>query len=315
MLVTHLSNTPEILDHELFKKAAQQSVAPGSEASTVQLLDNSKDKENKLYFSEPYADFTVVSGLPFETDEPTPDRYAPVDHAKLDTVSIHYLAILCALGYVAGVDRVRGGRIIGDIMTRPGFENTVDSAFGSKHPFDAHRDVAWAEAAYRPDVFGLFCRRNASQTPTTFFHPDPTDLDASTRTTLGERRFRIVFNDQHDLLDPGLHATPILDERNEINYYGALKTLPISDKDTHARKALDTLHSLIKESESTSIALEPGQLLIALNHLHGRSSIPDWDSTGPHRRWLQRVFVYTDPAKIEVIKTLPQRIVRTDKSA
>ncbi len=236
----------------------------------------------------------LLRGLPMGDLPQTPPT--PTAPAEKDSVSeFTLLTIARRLGQPVGYEPEHGGDLVQNIVpTEAAVDRQVSTS--SKVQLMFHTEAAFHP--YRPRYLLLLCLRgdrSAFTTLSSIFEVLP-HIAPEVADVLFQPRFRTAVDESY------LHG--------RVNVLGAPMAVLTGDRrrpsmvfdadlmvglDTDADDALRVLGDATSEYH-TSVALEPGDLLVVDNAVavHGRSPFePRFDGTD---RWLQRTFVVSDLA-------------------
>lgn len=275
---------------------------PGKEVELVELIsDEVKDGKTALvssHLSDLFARFRAseidilhISGLPHFTKlPPTPERYQPPTTADvhLQDVAAIVLSILSG-GIPHGSIGTRDGRIINDVMPRPGFEQKANSAFGASKEFDWHTDHAYAPDN-RPRTVVMTCFRNKEQGATEFLNP----LEIINDNTLIAELEKPQFNIHYESSSPEhirVRDTPVI-LPDRIQWYGSSKMSAANDHAESVLGAFTGVLALARQEDIHSCTLQAGDMVIwnNLDLVHKRLPFTPHMAQS-NRRWLRRIYL------------------------
>jgi alpha-ketoglutarate-dependent taurine dioxygenase len=236
----------------------------------------------------------LLRGLPVGNLPPTPPT--PTSPANKDSVSeFSLLTVARRLGQPVGYEPEHGGDMVQNIVpTQTAVDRQLSTS--SKVHLMFHTEAAFHP--HRPRYLLLLCLRGDSTAQTTLssilevlpnLSPDVVDV-------LFQARFRTAVDESYLHGRTSLLSAPMAvltgDRERPSMVFDADLMVGI---DSEAGAALGVLGDAISRCH-TSVALEPGDLLIVDNTVavHGRSPFePRFDGAD---RWLQRTFVVSDLA-------------------
>ncbi len=236
----------------------------------------------------------LIRHAPIGALPPTPERPdAPT--AKDLSTELVVLTVARRLGQPVGYVPEHGGRLVQNIVpTQSDADRQTSTSSRSNLMF--HTETAFHP--HRPRYLLLLCLRGdpSAHTTSASVHDLMDHLPDDDVDLLFEPRFRTAVDVSFLAGRPnelGPVRPVITGTRSEPTFvFDADLTVGV---DTAAEDALVALRAAITEVQ-TSVALEPGDLLVVDNNLavHGRSPFtPRFDGTD---RWLQRSFVVADLA-------------------
>jgi L-asparagine oxygenase len=251
----------------------------------------------------------VIRGMPLEVTVPTPAHWR---EWQPGTTILHdfWLTLVCGqLGEIFSFASLQEGRILEDLLPIAGLGD-AQLAFGSLGGVDFHVDDPFDDD--RSDFFGLIAMRNPDRTETMLAAIDDADLSGLDTDVLFEPRFLIRVDPEH------LEGMGITDEvtlqRPVLSGSPSAPGLCLDwlyteamPGDARAQAGLADLRSRL-EAVTTSVALEPGDLLLVDNHrlVHGRRPFrARYDGTD---RWLRHTMVTLDLGR-----SLPRRSSAEDR--
>ncbi|MBA3303300.1 MAG: TauD/TfdA family dioxygenase, partial [Acidimicrobiia bacterium] len=236
----------------------------------------------------------LLRGLPVG-DLPLTPAHPSAPTAKDRVSEFVLLTVGRRLGQPIGYQPEHGGDLVQNIVpTSMAAAQQVSTSSAVELMF--HTEAAFHP--HRPRYLLLLCLRGDPSAHTTLasIRPVLTALPLAVRRTLFEARFRTAADESYVGSRPTRlgHPVPVLrgDWDDPTMVFDA--DLMVGT-DTEAEDALTTLAATLAEHR-TSVALEPGDLLVVDNAaaVHGRTPFtPRFDGTD---RWLQRTFVVADLA-------------------
>jgi L-asparagine oxygenase len=237
----------------------------------------------------------LIRGMPLEVTAPTPTHWR---EWQPDSTLLHdlWLTLVCGqLGEIFSFESLQEGRMVEDILPIEGLEDT-QLGLSSLAGFDFHVDDPFDED--RCDFFGLIAMRNPDRTETMLAAIEDADLSGLDTDVLFEPRFLIRVDPEH--LE-GMGITDEVSLRRPV--LGGSRSAPglrldwtYTDAvpgDARAEAALADLRARM-EAVMTTVALEPGDVLLVDNYrsVHGRRPFrPRYDGAD---RWLRHVMVTLD---------------------
>jgi hypothetical protein len=299
----HLSNN---VDTKLYR-GAESSFIDHIKALGQEVSGSLTELDDFLLATAQTQPLRKISGLPiYGYLEPTPTKYSPPERAEVFWRDVVPLMIMQRLGNVYGSRHVRGGRLINDVIPKPEFELTANSAFNSRVKFGYHIDIAYAPDV-SPDYFGLYALRNHEKAKTSFLQYDLDGIDSGTVALLAEPAFSIYFQSLSDDSDCVTDVS-ILDPLKEHVRYLDGRTIGQTSSHQNALKKFEEHLGLAKP---TSVIIGPGEMIVADNNLllHSRETFI------PHeiqalKRWLRRVYVTKQTDILNQEKVATSKFVR-----
>jgi L-asparagine oxygenase len=236
----------------------------------------------------------LLRGLPIGDLPPTPPTpTTPSDKTSASEFSL--LTVARRLGQPVGYEPEHGGDLVQNIVpTKAAFDRQVSTS--SKVHLMFHTEAAFHP--HRPRYLLLLCLRGdpAAQTTLSSIFEVLPHLPADVVDVLLHPRFRTAVDESYLDGRTSLLSAPMAvlsgDRQRPSMVFDADLMVGI---DSEADAALGLLGDAISRCHS-SVALEPGDLLILDNTVavHGRSAFePRFDGAD---RWLQRTFVVSDLA-------------------
>jgi L-asparagine oxygenase len=236
----------------------------------------------------------LLRGMPVGDLPPTPP--SPTATVVKDHVSeLVLLTVARRLGQPVGYEPEHGGDLVQNIVP---VQATTDRqvSTSSKVTLMFHTEAAFHP--HRPRYLLLLCLRGDERAFTTLssIHEVLPHLDAETRTTLFEPRFRTAVDESYlhgraNVLGPAMPVLTGVADTPSMVFDADLMV----GTDTAADAALARLSEAVA-AHQTGIALCAGDLLVVDNNVavHGRTPfVPRFDGTD---RWLQRAMVVSDLA-------------------
>ncbi|MDN3358516.1 TauD/TfdA family dioxygenase [Actinomadura sp. DC4] len=237
----------------------------------------------------------LIRGMPLQVTAPTPTHWR--EWRPEDTL-LHdfWLTLVCGqLGEIFSFTSLQEGSLVEDILPIEGLED-AQLGLSSLGGFDFHVDDPFDED--RCDFFGLIAMRNPDRTETMLAAIDDADLSGLDTEVLFEPRFLIQVDSEHlegmGITDEVTVRRPVLNGSRSAP--GLCLDWTYTDAvpgDTRAQAGLADLRSRM-EAVMTTLALEPGDLLLVDNYrsVHGRRPFrPRYDGAD---RWLRHAMVTLD---------------------
>jgi Fe(II)/alpha-ketoglutarate-dependent arginine beta-hydroxylase len=237
----------------------------------------------------------LIRGMPLQVTAPTPTHWR---EWQPDSTLLHdfWLTLVCGqLGEIFSFASLQEGRLVEDILPIEGLED-AQLGLSSLGGFDFHVDDPFDED--RCDFFGLIAMRNPDRTETMLAAIEDADLSGLDTDVLFEPRFLIQVDPEHlegmGITDEVTLKRPVLNGSRSAP--GLCLDWTYTDAvpgDARAQAALADLRSRM-EAVMTTVALEPGDLLLVDNYrsVHGRRPFrPRYDGAD---RWLRHVMVTLD---------------------
>ncbi|MEO3803145.1 TauD/TfdA family dioxygenase [Nonomuraea sp. B1E8] len=236
-----------------------------------------------------------IRGMSLELTTPTPAHWR---EWQPETTTLHdfWLTLTCGqLGDLFSYASLQDGRLVEDLLPIAGLED-AQLGLSSLGGFALHVDDPFDDD--RCDFFGLLAMRNPDRTETMLASIEEADLSGLDMDVLFEPRFTIQVDSEH--LE-GMGATEeVTLQRPVLSGSRSAPTLCLDwaytdavPGDDRAQTALADLRSRM-EAVMTTVALEPGDLLIIDNYrsVHGRRPFrARYDGAD---RWLRHVMVTLD---------------------
>jgi L-asparagine oxygenase len=244
--------------------------------------------------SPPRAGAVLLRNVPIGDLPPTPEApAAPID--KDLATELVLLTVARRLGQPVGYVPEHGGRIVQNIVPTPTDADRQTST-SSRSNLMFHTETAFHP--HRPRYLLLLCLRGDPSAHTTLasVHDIMDRLPDDTVEMMFEPRFRTAVDvsflgGRTNQLGP---ARPLITGTRDEPTFVFDADLTVGT-DAAAEDTLVAVRTAVDEV-TTSVVLEPGDLLVVDNNIavHGRSPFtPRFDGTD---RWLQRSFVVTDLA-------------------
>jgi L-asparagine oxygenase len=236
-----------------------------------------------------------IRGVSFQLTTPTPQHWR---EWQPETTLLHdfWLTLLCGqLGELFSYASLQAGRLVEDLLPIAGLED-LQLGLSSLGGFDFHVDDPFDDD--RCDFFGLIAMRNPTRTETMLAAIDDADLSGLDTDVLFEPRFLIRVDPEHlegmGITDEVTLRRPVLSgSRSAPDLCLDWSYTDAVPGDDRARAGLADLRSRL-EAVRTTVALEPGDVLLIDNHrlVHGRRPFqPRYDGTD---RWLRHAMVTLD---------------------
>lgn len=237
----------------------------------------------------------LIRGMSLQLTTPTPAHWR---EWRPETTTLHdfWLTLTCGqLGDLFSYASLQEGRLVEDLLPIVGLEDS-QLAHSSIGGFDLHVDDPFDDD--RCDFFGLVALRNPDRTETMLASIDDADLSGLDLDVLFEPRFLIRVDSEHlegmGVTDEVTLQRPVLSGSRSAPIlcldWAYTDAVPGDDR---ARAALADLRARM-EAALTTVALEPGDVLLIDNHrlVHGRRPFrARYDGTD---RWLRHTMVTLD---------------------
>ena len=215
----------------------------------------------------------LVRGMPLDVTTPTPAHWR---EWQPGTTQLHdfWLTLLCGqLGELFSYASLQDGRLVEDLLPIAGLEDE-QLGLSSLGGFDLHVDDPFDDD--RCDFFGLIAMRNPDRTETMMAAIDDADLSGLDLDVLFEPRFLVRVDPEHlegmGITDEVTLQRPVLSgSRSAPDLCLDWSYTTAAPGDERARAGLADLRARM-EAVLTTVALEPGNVLLIDNHrlVHGR---------------------------------------------
>lgn len=237
----------------------------------------------------------LIRGMPLPLTTPTPAHWR---ESKPEATILHdfWLTLACGqLGDLFSYLTLQEGRLVEDLLPIAGLED-LQLGLSSLGGFDFHVDDPFDDD--RCDFFGLIAMRNPDRTETMLAAIDDADLSGLDTDVLFEPRFLIKVDPEHlegmGITDEVTLQRPVLSgsPSEPLLCLDWSYTDPMPG-DARASAGLADLRSRL-EAVKTTLALEPGDVLLIDNHrlVHGRR--PFQARYDGNDRWLRHAMVTLD---------------------
>ncbi|WP_137136548.1 TauD/TfdA family dioxygenase [Rhizobium sp. FKY42] len=251
------------------------------------------------------SEVVLISGLPFDTSQPTPIDDAPKYNEIIEFNDAVPILISSMLGQVFSLYGVQHQNMTSDIFPRPSAKDLAIGS-GSRTDFLWHTDNAYLK--HPGDYFSLYCIRNPHNHPTNISVPDLNLLSAGTRRLLSEDVFTVTANRLGEEATNQSRKRPII-WGHEMSPYLTFNL----NYDMCAGLA-EEYHSAFMElkelivASAMSIPLKPGDLLFIDNYKVPHSRDGFTALFDGRDRWLKRTYVSSGWREVVKDRTDPWNV-------